>query len=192
MCDIPVFYATTEGQTHRIAERLAAHLREHGFASEAISVRSREATDFTWPRAHGAIVGASLHGGRHQANAAAFVKCHRDQLNARHSAFFSVSLSAASKHPQEVDAATRLADAFCRRLGWQPQAIVCFAGRLAYPRYGWLKRMLMRYIAQREGGSTDVTREHEYTDWTAVAQLADDVASGVRSRRADADQIAIA
>ena len=42
-CDIPVFYATTEGQTRRIAERLAAMFREKGFVSRAFDVASAEA-----------------------------------------------------------------------------------------------------------------------------------------------------
>jgi menaquinone-dependent protoporphyrinogen oxidase len=149
MCEIPVLYATSEGQTHRIADRLAAHLREHGFASEAICVSSPEAWEFDWAHAHGAIIGASIHGGRHQAEAVEFVKAHRSQLNACHSAFFSVSLSTASKHPHEVEAAKRLAEGFVERGGWQPQAIVCLAGRLAYPRYGFLTRHIMRFIAKR-------------------------------------------
>ena len=34
MCEVPVFYATTEGQTRRIAQRIAEELR--GAASTAL------------------------------------------------------------------------------------------------------------------------------------------------------------
>ena len=47
-CDVPVFYTTTEGQTRRIAERLAAVLREHGRASRAIAVGSPDASAIDW------------------------------------------------------------------------------------------------------------------------------------------------
>jgi menaquinone-dependent protoporphyrinogen oxidase len=180
MCEVPVFFATTEGQTYRIAERIACHMREHGLTSEAISVTSEAARRFRWDRARGAVLGASLHRGRHQTAAASFAAAHRDDLNARRSGFFSVSLSAGSKRADEVQAARRLAEAFVRDAGWRPHAIRCFAGRLAYPRYGFVTRMIMRAIAKREGGATDTSREHEYTDWAEVARFSDEIASAIR------------
>jgi menaquinone-dependent protoporphyrinogen IX oxidase len=33
MCDVPIFYATSEGQTRRIAERIAQQVRKHGLDS---------------------------------------------------------------------------------------------------------------------------------------------------------------
>ena len=39
----------------------------------------------------------------------------------------------------------------------------------------------MRAIASREGGSTDTTRDHEYTDWQAVTQFADRIVDTVRA-----------
>ena len=40
MCEVPVFYATTEGQTRRIADYLAMTLCDLGLASAAIDVRT--------------------------------------------------------------------------------------------------------------------------------------------------------
>jgi menaquinone-dependent protoporphyrinogen oxidase len=37
----------------------------------------------------------------------------------------------------------------------------------------------MRYIAWREGGPTDTSRDYEFTDWNAVRQFALEVASDV-------------
>jgi menaquinone-dependent protoporphyrinogen IX oxidase len=48
MCVIPVLYATTDGQTRRIAERLAILFKEHGLASAAIDVESERAALFNW------------------------------------------------------------------------------------------------------------------------------------------------
>ncbi len=33
---IPIVYGTTEGQTHKIAERIAAHIGEHGLSAGQI------------------------------------------------------------------------------------------------------------------------------------------------------------
>jgi menaquinone-dependent protoporphyrinogen IX oxidase len=38
MCEVPVFYATSEGQTRRIAERLADQIRRHGLDSRAVAI----------------------------------------------------------------------------------------------------------------------------------------------------------
>jgi menaquinone-dependent protoporphyrinogen oxidase len=176
MCDVPVLYATTEGHTQRIAERLAQVLRGRGFTSKAIDVTSREADAIDFHRVRGAFLGASLHAGKHQAAAVAFARAHAAALTACPSTFFSVSLSAASAHERELQAARQLAEAFATETQWHPHRIACVPGRLAYTQYGFLKRQLMKMIARREGASTDTSRDHEYTDWNAVDQLAREMA----------------
>ena len=175
MIQIPIFYASSEGQTARIAEQLAVLFRENGFSSAAIDVTSPRAGVFDWTPVKAVLVGASLHIGKHQGAAARFVRSHVQRLNAHPSAFFSVSLSAASKNPREVETARRIARDFCVAAGWTPDRIVPVAGRLAYSKYGWLTRWMMRRIARKEGGPTDTSRDHELTDWTVVSSLATDI-----------------
>jgi menaquinone-dependent protoporphyrinogen oxidase len=182
MCDIPIFYATTEGQTGRIAERVAARIRERGLSSEAISIDGADAGEFTRGATEAVVVGASLHGGRHQKAAADFIAKYRDRLNDGPSAFFSVSLAAASVRPGEADTARQIAERFAAEAGWRPMIVAPIAGRLAYTQYGLVKRWVMRAIAGREGGATDTTRDHEYTDWATVDRFADAVVDKVRER----------
>lgn len=179
---VPVFYATTEGQTHRIAERLAATLRAAGFDSQALEVGSSAAASFDWTTAGGAVLAASLHAGSHQDAAVRFARAHAPQLTTVPSLFVSVSLSAASAHEQERHAAAQLAEALPTGTGWIPWRVACVAGALAYTKYSFLKRWLMRRIARKEGGPTDTSRDHELTDWAAVVALATDLAGEVRSR----------
>ena len=181
MIEIPVFYATTEGQTRRIAERLAERFRAHGLNSGALDVAGQSAPMLDWHFVRGAIVGASLHLGRHQAAAETFVRAHRRELNERPSAFFSVSMAAASKNANEVEAARKIATDFVTRVQWKPDQVLCVAGRLAYTQYGFLTRLVMKRIARKEGGSTDTSRDHEYTDWAAVDRLADAIVAKLRA-----------
>ena len=167
MC-IPVFYATTHGQTRRIAERIAAVLGRDGHESVALEVTSVEARRFDWQHAHGAVIAASLHAGAHQRSAHEFVRAHVDRLNAIPSWFVSVSLSAASANPQERLAAEQIAQAFVERLGWTPRRMRCVAGRLAYTQYSPVTRWLIRRIARKEHAPTDTSRDYELTDWTAL------------------------
>ncbi len=175
MIQIPIFYASSEGQTARIAEQLAVLFRESGFSSAAIDVTSPRAAVFDWTPVKAVLVGASLHIGKHQGAAARFVRSHVQRLNAHPSAFFSVSLSAASRNPSEVEMTRRIARDFCVAVGWTPDRIVPVAGRLAYSQYGWLTRWMMRRISRKEGGPTDTSRDHELTDWTVVSSLAADI-----------------
>jgi menaquinone-dependent protoporphyrinogen oxidase len=181
MNSIPVFFATTEGHTQRIAEAIAATLREQGFESEAVRLTSALVLP-DWPNIVSAVVGGSLHAGRHQAAVGAFVARELEELNRRPTAFLSVSLSAASRNPSEVETARGIARRFVQGLQWQPRRLVCVAGKLAYRQYGFLTRWMMRRIAAREGGPTDTTRDHDLTDWTAVKQFALDVAADARRR----------
>ena len=184
ICEVPVFFATSEGQTRRIAGRLASLLHDHGFDSRAIDLAAAEAARIDWTRVQGALVGASLHAGRHQKAAHRFVRAHTSALNAVPSAFFSVSLSAASKNRAEVEAAERLARAFPEARGWTPAIVASVAGRLAYREYGFFIRLVMKRIARKEGAPTDTSRDYELTNWAQVETLARRFAAALAARAA--------
>lgn len=176
---VSVLYATTDGQTRRIAERIAATLRERGLSSAAFDVASSDAGSIHWKELDGVVLGASLRTGKYQRRAIEFARTHCDALNTRPSAFFGVSLSAASRNPEEVEAARRLARGFGESTGWNPLRIASFAGALAYTRYGFLVRFIVRRIARKEGAPTDASRDYELTDWAEVARFAHEVADAV-------------
>lgn len=178
MGTVPVFYATTDGHTRRIAEQIASTLTQQGFESEACGL-SKDMPPVDWLNVRGVVLGASIHRGQHQQVALDFATREAGHLSVRPSAFFSVSLSAGSRNPAEVDAARDLANAFVRAARWQPRQIACFAGKLAYTNYGFFKRQVMRFIAWREGAPTDARRDYEFTDWTAVRRFALDIAGDV-------------
>jgi menaquinone-dependent protoporphyrinogen oxidase len=181
MHDVLIFYATSEGQTRRIAERIATDIAARGFNARAIDVTTADASRVVWDNVRGVVLGASLHAGHHQRAAVEFAKAFRDRLNLYPSAFFSVSLSAASADDKEVATATRLARELPAEAGWRPTMVECFAGRLAYTRYGWLTRQIMRRIARKEGGPVDTTRDHELTNWDAVARFATRLAGEIEN-----------
>ena len=182
MCEVPIFYATTEGQTQRIAERIAQQIRKHGLDSRAVAIISQDASHIDWSKVRGVAVGASLHRGRHQGEAEVFAHLHCKDLSSLPSLFFSVSLAAASRNAGEIEAARDIAAAFAATTAWRPTRIATMAGRLAYTQYNWLLRRMMRRIARKEGASTDMTRDHEYADWTRVEEAADELAYAVRRR----------
>jgi len=179
MAYVPIVYATSEGQTRRIAERIAHVLREMGLDSVAFDVRSRAAERIAWERVDAVVLGASLHLAHHQREAARFARKHHRELNGRPSAFFSVSLSAASDEREEIDAVRQIARKFTEAADWHPERILCFPGSLAYTRYGPVTRFVMKRIAKSHGGPTDTSRDHELTDWDEVDRFAQEIGGSV-------------
>lgn len=174
--EVPVFFATTEGQTRRIAERLAERISSHGLTSVPIDLAA-PGSALDWTSVRAVVLGASVHGTKHQKIAGDFVTKFAPRLNAIPSAFFSVSMSAASSDLQMAAAAEHLAREFVRVHGWRPTRVESFAGRLSYTKYGWWKRLVLKSIARQQGAPTDTSRDYEFTDWTAVDALADALAA---------------
>jgi menaquinone-dependent protoporphyrinogen oxidase len=181
-CEVPVFFATSEGQTRRIATRIAAVLHDLGIDSRAIDMADVNPAHIDWTQVRGAFVGASIHVGKHQKTADRFVRAHTAELNHVPSAFFSVSLAAASKNQAEVDAAMKIAKAFPADRGWTPWTIASLAGRLAYREYGFFIRWVIKQIARKEGGPTDTSRDHELTNWEQVDALAREMARRIHAQ----------
>lgn len=175
---ILIVYGTSYGQTARIANRLHRLLFERGFDVTLLDGGALPA-DFCPVDYDGVLVGASMIMRGYQKPIATFVRRHAAVLNARPSAFFAVSGAAGSKNPLERAEAHRLVDAFCRKAGWHPVLAVSLAGAIAYTRYNILLRWAMQRISRKEGGSTDTSRDHEYTDWHQVEQLAAEFAERV-------------
>jgi menaquinone-dependent protoporphyrinogen oxidase len=120
----------------------------------------------------GVIVGSSIHMGKHDKHAIAFVRSNRETLEKLPSAFFSVSLAA---HGDETDA-ERYVQEFETQTGWRPGQVALFGGALLYTHYGFLKRHLMKKIASGKPGNlgTDTSRDYVYTEWDGVRRFTED------------------
>lgn len=173
-----ILYATTEGYTVRIAERIAQVLRDKGHTVEAHPADAA-AAGLDPAQYDGVIVGASIHYGRHPGYLRALLRDHRAALAARPGAFFSVSLSAGGPRAKP-EAAQRYLETFLRQVGWRPQHTATVAGALQYRKYGVFKRLLMRVFVGVAGGDTDTSRDYEYTDWDAVERFADTFAQRMK------------
>jgi menaquinone-dependent protoporphyrinogen oxidase len=175
-----VFYATREGHTRKIAERIAADLRLRGALVDLFDLRTSPAPD--WSKYSAACLAASVHVGQHEREMVTFATRHRTLLADLHAAFVSVSLSEAgaedlSRSPSDRRAAAadaqRMIDAFIARTGWTPAHVLPVAGALAYSKYNFLVRFLMKRIARRAGAPTDASRDYEFTDWGALDRFVD-------------------
>ena len=89
------------------------------------------------------------------------------------SAFFSVSLTAASDQPEDQAEVRQYLDHFIQETGWHPDMIAHFAGALAYSKYGLVKRLVLQTIARRTHEPTDTSHDYELTDWGEVTHFAE-------------------
>jgi menaquinone-dependent protoporphyrinogen oxidase len=166
-----VSYGTRYGQTAKIAARIAELLSANG--CDVTLIDGNELSASISPDAFDAVIlGSSIIVGRHARAVQRFAKLHRGALNAMPSAFFSVSASIASRDESTRAQARRIRDDFLRDVGWRPSLTACFAGAIAYTRYSFLVRLMLRRIARAEGASTDTTRDLELTDWGQVDAFA--------------------
>lgn len=173
---ILILYGSQYGQTAKIAGRLARQLAERGHAVELFRGDAPPA-GLDLGRYDAAIIGASVIRGHFQKYVRRFVATHRDALNRMPSAFFSVSGSERSVHVEERAKVRALIQDFLTGTRWSPLLTVSLAGAVSYTKYGLVVRYVMKRISRREGGSTDTSRDHEYTDWRQVDRFGDDFAS---------------
>jgi menaquinone-dependent protoporphyrinogen oxidase len=168
--NILILYGTTEGQTAKIAERMAEILRQKEHNVTAWSGKNI-ATSFSTDSYDAAIIGGSIHMGRYPAYLNTFVSKHRDWLNTVPSAFFTVCMGIRSKRSESREEAAAYSENFIKETNWHPALTATFAGAVKYTQYNFITRFIMKRISKQEGGSTDTSRDHEYTDWDAVTRF---------------------
>lgn len=165
-----IVYATTDGHTRTIGERIQAIMRRHGHEAALVDVAQAETLDAG--RFDCVIAGASVRYGKHDPRMARFLDAHSDWLSRIPSAFFSVNLTARKpekRSPGDNAYVRKLLDG----LSFQPDHIEVFAGRLDYPSYGFLDRLMIQLIMKMTGGPTDRNAVIDYTDWEQVDRFAD-------------------
>jgi len=184
MKSIFIIYATREGHTRKIAERVAANFGRHGFDTSVKNVRD-EIAEIDLSRYSAAILAASVHLGKYEREMVRFVKEHLAELDCLPNAFLSVTLSEAGvERPGQshevrmrCEAGVReVIDKFVNETGWHPKHVKAIAGALPYTKYNPLLRFVMKWIAKSEGGDTNTSRDYEYTDWVALDRYIEEFA----------------
>lgn len=160
--------SSTDGQTRRICERLAAQLYAGG--AEVLLMSIEDAGGVSPAGFDMAVVGARIRYGRTHPLVIAWANEHAAQLNAMPSAFFSVNVVARKPGKDRADS-NPYVRAFLRRVRWRPRAVDVFAGRIDYPRYGPLDRAIIRFIMALTRGPTARDAVVEFTDWGRVAEF---------------------
>lgn len=162
-------YSTTDGHTVKICERIKTVLATLGQQVTLMGIAQADTIDL---RAFDRIViGASIRYGKHQPQVAQFIARHQALLESKPNAFFSVNIVARKANKNRPDNNPYLIK-YLKTIRWKPQLLDVFAGKLNYPLYGPLDRLMIRFIMLITSGPTDPSTVIEFTDWNRVEAFA--------------------
>ena len=165
--NVLIVYASTEGQTRKISERIADDLRGAG---HTVSLRHCDdwQSDFHIGDFDRVILAGSVHQRRHQRELEIFVPAHLSELSAKPTLFISVSLSAA--YPDGMAEAQAYVDEFLKSANWNPSGVLLVAGALRYDEYDYFMEQIVRHVVLKDREDADARGEHEFTDWNALSR----------------------
>lgn len=166
---IAIIYATTEGQTRKIARFAADCLVAEGNSVELIPAAECEGLDLS--RFDAAILAGSVHMQRFQKELVAAAKAMAPALANLKTLFLAVSLAAAGDDKKDRAELDRIAADFSNETGWAPGRVCHVAGAFRFTQYDFFKSWAMRWIAAQKGQEVDPHADREYTDWAALKAL---------------------
>ena len=168
MAHILIIYSSTDGQTEKICRRLQHVIEGEGQRVMLCSITDCSRLDL---RSFDKIViGASIRYGRHSPQVSAFIDRNKTLLDSKPNAFFSVNVVARKAEKRRPEDNPYL-QKFLKRIAWQPRQLAVFAGKIDYPRYRFLDRLMIRMIMWITKGPTDPRAVIEFTDWMQVEEF---------------------
>ena len=159
-----ILYATVEGQTAKIAEYVAEHIKksEHDVMLANIDDPTRIAFDGI----DAVILAAPVHQQVHPRTFEAFLEASHDALAQRKTLLISVSLSAA--FPEGLGEARRYITSLKTRTGFVPDVELTVAGAVRVGQYDYFATQFLQHVVLRGRDYDFSAGEHEFTDWEAV------------------------
>ena len=175
-----VYYATRDGQSRRIAERISLRLAESDIAAPPQDLAVTRLAPAGLAAASVVVLVAAVRYGRHLPDADRFLAAYQSLNSPPPLAFASVNLTA-----RKPDKTTATSNPYLRKIiarhRLTPALGAAFAGKLDYRRYGWMDRQVIRFIMLLTRGPTDPDACVEYTSWPAVDEFAARIADLLRN-----------
>lgn len=161
-----VAYATSEGQTRKIARQVADRIADAKHTVELLELSA--ANDIDLARFDGAVLAASLHMGHYQRTLSDFAAKQTNDLKGKQTLFLSVSLAAAGHDAEDWKGLDRILEELIEATGWIPGRVEQVAGAYLPSEYDIFRRFIMRRIIASKNSGADLDADHEYTDWNAL------------------------
>ena len=161
-------YSTTDGHTKRICEYIGKILKQQNQEIKIypISLEMEKLNEYD-----AIILGASIRYGKHQKSVFNFINKHKDLLEIKKSAFFSVNV-VARKSEKNSPNTNPYMKKFLKNSSWKPNKLAVFAGKVDYPSYKFFDKYIIRMIMWITKGPTDISQSYDFTDWKVVQNFA--------------------
>lgn len=174
MSKILIIYASTDGQTRKICQRLQQVVEQQIHRVTVVAIEDVAPIDVA--SFDKIIIGASIRYGKHSPLIVNFIEQNRQLLESKPNAFFSVNV-VARKPEKSLPEHNPYLQKFLRRISWKPGIVAVFAGKIDYPSYRPLDRFMIRLIMWMTKGPTDPNAVIEFTDWQQVEAFGHTVAA---------------
>ncbi len=169
MASVLILYSTTDGHTLKICQRMKQVIERGSNQVTLAPVETVGQLDLS--SFEKIVLGASIRYGKHSPLVFDFINSNLRLLDSTPSAFFSVSIVARKPEKNRPETNPYLIK-FLRQIPWRPKKLAVFAGKLDYPKYRFLDRLMIRFIMLLTKGPTDPKTIIEFTDWQQVEDFA--------------------
>lgn len=164
MTKVLIVYASTDGHTRKICERLKQVIELQGSQVRLLPIGEPLPDLSEYAKI---VVGASIRYGKHSKLIYEFIERNQPLLDSKPNAFFSVNVVARKPEKNQPDTNPYLIK-FLSQINWRPKQLAVFGGNLDYPNCRYLDRQMIRLIMWMTKGPTDPATVVDYTDWDQV------------------------
>ena len=172
MAKILILYASHDGQTKKIADRLAAQALGGRRKVDLFDLEEATPSESLIEQADLIVVAAAIRYGNPLKSADAFLTVYTRSLLHKPLVLLSINLTARKPEKRTSETSVYLRKWIARHQ-LQPLFAEAIAGRLDYPSYGPFDRFMIRLIMKMTKGPTDPKAQIEFTDWHQVRAIAD-------------------
>ena len=168
-----IIYSSTDGQTKKICEKILDHLKNQ-ISFDLVSVD--KALDLNFENYERIVIGASIRYGKYNSKIFKLINKNLNILENKQSSFFSVNV-VARKQEKNTPGTNPYIKKFYLSSRWKPKKIEVFAGKVDYPNYNFINKIIIKFIMYVTKGPTDTSQSYEFTDWDKVKQFAFQIAN---------------
>lgn len=167
-----IIYSTTDGHTVVICRRLQQVIEQNAHQVTLMSIDDAANADLA--SFDKIVIGASIRYGKHSPKVVDFINSNQALLEKTPNAFFSVNVVARKPAKNRPETNPYL-QKFLQQISWRPQQLAVFAGKIDYPKYGFIDRSMIRFIMWMTKGPTHPSSVVEFTDWSQVEAFGQEV-----------------
>jgi len=166
-----IIYSSTDGQTKKICEKILDHLKSK-ISFDLVSID--KALDLNFKNYEKIVIGASIRYGKYNSKIFKLINKNLSLLENKQSSFFSVNV-VARKQEKNTPETNPYIKKFYLNSKWKPKKIEVFAGKVDYPNYNFINKIIIKFIMYLTKGPTDTSQSYEFTDWDKVRRFADEI-----------------